>query len=47
MAAARVTPATREQHPALALEDPLNTGDRVRPVLLRAREAREMIGLDG
>jgi 3-oxoadipate enol-lactonase len=39
----RLVAAAREQHAPVALEDALHAGDRVRPVALTARRAREMI----
>jgi len=43
MAAARFVAAAREQHAPVALEDALHARDRVRPVALAARRAREVI----
>ena len=40
---ARIVRATREEHVPVALEDALHAGDRVPPVPLAARRAREMV----
>jgi hypothetical protein len=41
--ATRLVTAAREQHAPVALEDALDTRDRIRPVALAARRAREMV----
>jgi hypothetical protein len=42
--APRVVRATGQEDAAVALEDALHTGDRIRPVPLAARSACEMVG---
>jgi hypothetical protein len=43
MALARVVRSPREQHSAVSLENALHAGDRVPPVPLATRRAREMV----